>query len=108
MMSKHAGPLRTRAGLQAALQELQALKEAAGETPPPSQSGFDMVRLDWFDLRHMLLVAETVVQSALAREESRGAHQREDFPATVDAWTANQAVTLKSGALVLARRSVAE
>ena len=108
MMSKHAGPLRTRAGLQAALQELQALKEAAGETPPPSQSGFDMVRLDWFDLRNMLLIAETVVQSALAREESRGAHQREDFPATVDAWTANQTLALKSGALVLARRSVAE
>ena len=39
-----------------------------------------MQRLDWFDLRNMLLVARTVTQAALARTESRGAHQREDFP----------------------------
>ena len=41
---------------------------------------FDMVRLDWFDLRNMLLVARTVATAALARTESRGAHAREDFP----------------------------
>ena len=32
----------------------------------------------------MLDVAETIVQSALRREESRGAHQRTDFPARDD------------------------
>ena len=47
----------------------------------PAAAPFDMMRLDWFDLRNMLLVARTVTESALARTESRGAHQREDFPA---------------------------
>ena len=35
---------------------------------------------DWFELRAMLATAEAVVGSALARNESRGAHQREDCP----------------------------
>ena len=33
---------------------------------------------------NMLMTAEAVVRSALAREESRGAHFREDFPAADD------------------------
>ena len=32
------------------------------------------------ELAYMLDVAETIVHSALRREESRGAHQRTDFP----------------------------
>ena len=47
---------------------------AAGVVP------FNVDVQDWFELRNMLLVAEAVAQAALAREESRGAHQREDFP----------------------------
>ena len=35
---------------------------------------------DWFELRAMLTTAEAVVTSALSRTESRGAHQREDYP----------------------------
>jgi succinate dehydrogenase / fumarate reductase flavoprotein subunit len=38
------------------------------------------------DLQSMLLTAETTVRSALARTESRGAHQRADFPATDPSW----------------------
>ncbi len=36
------------------------------------------------ELSFMLDVAETIVNSALRREESRGAHQRTDFPARDD------------------------
>ena len=38
-----------------------------------------------FELSFMLDVAEAIVTSALRREESRGAHQRTDFPARDDA-----------------------
>jgi succinate dehydrogenase / fumarate reductase flavoprotein subunit len=38
------------------------------------------------DLQSMMLTAEATVRSALARTESRGAHQREDYPATDPAW----------------------
>ena len=53
---------------------------ALGDAPPAPLGAFDTARLDWFDLRNMLLVAETVATAALARTESRGAHQREDLP----------------------------
>jgi succinate dehydrogenase / fumarate reductase, flavoprotein subunit len=39
-----------------------------------------------FDLQSMVLTAEATVRSALARTESRGAHQRADFPATDPMW----------------------
>jgi succinate dehydrogenase/fumarate reductase flavoprotein subunit len=34
----------------------------------------------------MLLTAEATLRSALMRTESRGAHQRSDYPATDPAW----------------------
>jgi succinate dehydrogenase / fumarate reductase flavoprotein subunit len=38
------------------------------------------------DLQSMVVTAEATVRSALARTESRGAHQRTDFPATDPMW----------------------
>jgi L-aspartate oxidase len=38
-----------------------------------------------FELQNMLQVAQAVARCALARAESRGAHQRKEFPATDDA-----------------------
>jgi succinate dehydrogenase/fumarate reductase flavoprotein subunit len=60
-----------------------------------------MQRLDWFDLRDAVLVARTVAMSALARTESRGAHQREDFPGMLPQWRLNQQARLGAGALSL-------
>ena len=68
----------------------------AGGTGP-----FDMERLDWFDLRNMLLVAHTVAKAALARAESRGAHQREDFPGLLPEWHVNQVARLSGRAVTL-------
>jgi len=61
-----------------------------------------MLRTDWFDLRNMLPVARIVAQAALRRTESRGAHQREDFPGMLPAWRVNQVVRWRNGTLDLA------
>ena len=41
---------------------------------------FNTDLLQVFELQSLLDVAETIVSSALARQESRGAHYRSDFP----------------------------
>ena len=65
-----------------------------GELPSAGRA-FDLQRLEWLDLRNMLLVAQVVAQAALRRTESRGAHQREDFPAISPQWEMNQLVRLR-------------
>ena len=106
LMNRHVGPFRTAAGLNAALAGIRRLRTAIGTVPPGTPGGFDTVRLDWFDARNMLLVAEAVAAAALAREESRGAHQRDDFPETDEHWAVNQAISLRDGKLSLERRPV--
>lgn len=105
VMQDDVGALRNEAGLMRALHAIDQLTTQLGEAPPGNGRGFDMRRIDWLDLRNMLLVARAVTQAALTRTESRGAQQREDHPATSPAWAVNQFVTLQNGELNLARAS---
>ncbi len=103
IMADDVGPLRTKEKLERALSRIDALKQMLGEAPCGDHRAFDLRRLEWLDLRSMLLVARAVAQSALARTESRGAHQREDFPATSPEWRVNQIIRLNDGKLTLAK-----
>ena len=100
LMNEHAGPLRTRGGLERALSEITQLRSF--ELPAPAK-GLDPEWLDLHDLRNMALVAECVARAALERTESRGAHQREDFPETSDAWQRHQLVRLGTDGVRVAR-----
>ena len=80
-------------------------------TPRPGDGNrFDMRRIDWFDLRNMLLVSRVVAEAALARTETRGAHQREDYPGLSPDWALNQTVTLRDRHIEISGgpRSIAE
>ena len=105
IMADDVGPLRTGARLRRALAGIAALTAELGERPAGRAGGFDLQRLEWFDLRNMLTVARAVAESALNRCESRGAHQREDFPETLPDWQVHQRVRLDGGALVDFRRA---
>jgi succinate dehydrogenase/fumarate reductase flavoprotein subunit len=106
LMADRVGPFRTAEGLEHALAEIARLRAALGSRPPRAAGGFDAARLDWFDGRNMLLVAEAVARAALARSESRGAHQREDHPELDEGWAVHQGIALKDGKLALRRLAV--
>ncbi|MGA8229039.1 MAG: FAD-binding protein [Xanthobacteraceae bacterium] len=100
-MQRDVGTLRREDKLVRAQTRLAQLASDLGECPPSGPTVFDLQRLEWFDLRNMLLVARTVAQAALARRESRGAHQREDFPDTKPAWELTQVAALRDERIIL-------
>src|SRR5580692_8219390 len=99
IMADHVGPFRTGAKLIKALADITSLFKLLGEEPSGHATAFDLQRLEWFDLRNMLSVAHAVTATALARTESRGAHQREDFPKMLPQWQLHQRVQLHDGKL---------
>jgi succinate dehydrogenase / fumarate reductase flavoprotein subunit len=100
-MADDVGPFRTDAKLRSAIAAIEQLKADIGDTPISSEAAFDPVLVDWLDLRNMLQVAQSVAVPALARTESRGAHQRDDHLGLEESWCVNQIVDLSDGAISL-------
>ncbi len=102
VMADDVGPFRTRERLERAIARIDDLAAELGERPFGDRRRFDIRRIEWFDLRNMLLVAQVVARAALRRTESRGAHQREDFPGMLPEWCVNQVVRLRDRRIDLA------
>jgi succinate dehydrogenase / fumarate reductase flavoprotein subunit/fumarate reductase (CoM/CoB) subunit A len=77
-----AGPLRTREQLEGALAGVRELAAESAEVALAPIDRFAMTLQEKVELRTMLAVSEGIVLGALAREETRGAHVRLDFPET--------------------------
>jgi succinate dehydrogenase / fumarate reductase, flavoprotein subunit len=85
-MDVKAGVYRTDALLEEMVTDLAALRERYDRVWVQDRSkGFNTDLLEAVELGFLLDLAETLVVSALARTESRGAHYREDFPKRDDA-----------------------
>ena len=100
LMWENAGSFRTAGKLAATLDRIRTMKAELPDLAISDERYFNLDFQDWFELRAMLMTAEAVVASALARAESRGAHQRLDFPASDDTLVKNQALALEDGRLV--------
>jgi succinate dehydrogenase / fumarate reductase, flavoprotein subunit len=79
-MWETCGVVRDQAGLRRGLERVAELGELARQVDVrPTSEGFaDLAHA--LDLRASLVAAEATLLGALARQESRGAHQRRDFP----------------------------
>src|SRR5207247_5712834 len=84
-MEGSAGIYRSGDSLAAAAETLRQLRERAADVAIEDHSEtFNTERTAALELGFMLDVADAIITSALRREESRGAHQRTDFPARDD------------------------
>jgi fumarate reductase flavoprotein subunit len=81
IMEESAGIYRSGPGLTKAADRLRELEERARRVSLDDHSRtFNTELITALELQFMVEVARTMVGSALKREESRGAHQRIDFP----------------------------
>ncbi len=80
-MEDGAGIYRNTEGLQPTAAKIQELKARFAEVELDDHSRtFNTELTAYLELENLLDVAESIIHSALARQESRGAHQRTDFP----------------------------
>jgi len=84
-MEEGVGIYRTGASLTGAVTTLRTLQERFRNVSIDDHSQtFNTERISAVELGFMLDVAEAIANAAVTREESRGAHQRTDFPGRND------------------------
>ena len=80
-MEQGAGIYRDHAGLQAAADQIQQLRKRFDRVGLQDRSRtFNTEWVAYLELSNLIDLAETIIQSGLERQESRGAHQRTDHP----------------------------
>ena len=81
IMWDDVGIIRDPERLNRARQSLADLEAELNETGvAASDRAFNLTWHDWLNLDSLILVSKSITEAALARENSRGAHYREDFP----------------------------
>jgi succinate dehydrogenase / fumarate reductase flavoprotein subunit len=102
VMQSLVGIIRTEDELTRARKEIAELRRRATRL---AVEGHRQYNPGWhlaIDLTSMLLVADCIAVAALARQESRGGHTRNDFPAPDPAFgTINHVLRLRDGELEL-------
>jgi fumarate reductase flavoprotein subunit len=90
LMWDDVGISRNAAGLRRAADALDALEARLDETGvPQADLAFNLTWHDWLNLKNLILVSKAIRCAAMAREDSRGAHFREDFPDVRDLANSN-------------------
>jgi fumarate reductase flavoprotein subunit len=80
-MWKDVGIIRDRAGLMRARETLRELySELMLTGVVDGDRAFNAQWHDWLNLKNLISVSQIITESAISRENSRGAHFREDFP----------------------------
>jgi fumarate reductase flavoprotein subunit len=103
------GVIRDAAGLKRGLGKLGAIEEELLATGvPEGERAFNITWHDWLNLRSLIEVSQVIAMAALKRENSRGAHFREDFPSEGDLATSTFTMARqREGQLEISERPVA-
>ena len=83
IMWDDVGIVRDAVSLERALGNLTALEaDLDGIGVDGGNLTYNLTWHDWINLKNMILVSRAITTAALARDDSRGAHYRTDFPET--------------------------
>ncbi len=109
IMWDDVGVIRDREGLERAARALDALEgELLTTGVPDGNRAFNLTWHDWLNLRSLIETSHVITRAALARENSRGAHYRVDFPEPGDLATSTYTVArLRDGAIAMTNAPVA-
>jgi succinate dehydrogenase / fumarate reductase flavoprotein subunit len=107
-MTENVGIYRSQEGLERAIAVLHELKERADKAALSSKSlRMNQELVQHWELDNLLITAMAVTQGALKRQESRGAHFREDFPERSDAFNHHTLVSMPQfGKVEFSKRNV--
>ncbi len=107
-MQDLVGIIRRPEEIEDALERLEKFRERATRVKVEGQRAFNPGWHLALDLRNMVVISECVARAALERQESRGGHTRDDFPAMDPVWRqVNLVCTLDAdGAVALHRQPV--
>ena len=101
LMWRKVGAFRTAGDLAAACDRIAAMRLSELDTVAVSDEvSHNTSLVEWCELRNGLYAAEAVALAALNRRESRGAHQRVDFPQADDTFRRSQHIALRGRELV--------
>jgi succinate dehydrogenase / fumarate reductase flavoprotein subunit len=108
VMNDYVGVFRTGEGMNRALETIRELQERFKHVKVEDKGKvFNTDLLATWELGNLLDLAEVTAVTALAREESRGAHAREDFPKRDDEnWMKHSLVWQKDGEIELRYKPV--
>ncbi|MGH1359201.1 MAG: L-aspartate oxidase [Burkholderiaceae bacterium] len=85
VMWEDVGVMRNKAGIERGIAKVTQIREQLLDSGIAQTSlAFNLTWHDWLNMRSLVDVSLVIAQAALARENSRGAHFREDFPAAGD------------------------
>ncbi|KGJ07102.1 fumarate reductase flavoprotein subunit [Paracoccus versutus] len=107
-MWEDVGVMRTGAGLQRGQKRIAEIRDELMQTGvDPSNLAFNLTWHDWLNLASLVEVSEVIARAGELRENSRGAHFREDFPESGDLETSYFTLARKKGDdLTLSREQV--
>ena len=109
-MQDLVGIVRREGEMKRALEELAKLRRRSERVKVPGNREFNPGWHTALDLPNLFTVSEAVARCALERQESRGAHFREDFPDKDPAWGKMNLVVRKArdGAMQVDRVALEE
>jgi len=80
VMQEHCGVFRFPELLHAGVKKIHEIRERSNYLRIKDQSNiFNTARIDALELKNLIVVAQATIESACARQESRGAHCRSDY-----------------------------